>query len=294
MTKQASPSKQTANTEDSPSWFTEKFTSEGSSFGLQLKTLLHKEQSPFQTIEIFDTSHFGRLMVLDACIMLSQRDNFLYHEMMTHPALLSHPQPKTVAIIGGGDCGTLKEVLKHKSVTAVTQVELDERVTEVAKQYFPELCESNDDPRASLLFTDGIEWIKSCKPGSLDILIIDSTDPVGPAAGLFSEAFYQYCFSALAEGGMLVQQSESPLYHTHSIIAGMKNDLTSAGFSHPLLRTFPQPVYPSGWWSCLLVSKSSNQAASEVHRQKRSADFKTQYYNDEIHDASACLPEFMK
>lgn len=291
------PCDQISDTDEQYSWFTEKFSSEGSCFGLQVKSLLHKEQSQFQTIEIFETTHFGRLMVLDGCIMLTQRDNFIYHEMMSHPALLSHPNPKNVAIIGGGDCGTLKEVLKHQSVEAVSQIELDERVTEASKLFFPELCASNQDPRASLLFTDGIQWIKACSPASIDILIIDSTDPVGPAAGLFSEAFYQHCYSALADGGILVQQSESPLYHNHSIIANMKKDLSSAGFNQLLLRNFPQPVYPSGWWSCLSACKGyepSAQSCDEVHKPKRAINFTSQYYNQGIHQASACLPEFMK
>ncbi len=293
MTLKASTSETPSSNKESTPWFTENFSSEGSSFGLQVKSLLHKEKTPFQTIEIFDTTHFGNLMVLDGCIMLTQRDNFIYHEMMSHPALLCHPNPKSVAIIGGGDCGTLKEVLKHNHVDTITQIELDQRVTEISKIYFPELCENNNDPRATLLFADGIEWIKNCKPGSLDILIIDSTDPVGPAAGLISESFYQNCYAALANNGILVQQSESPLYHSHSIITDMQKSLSNSGFKNTLIRTFPQPVYPSGWWSCLTGFKEE-ESADKIHCQKRKLTFKTAYYNDGIHTASSFLPEFMK
>ena len=272
------------------SWFTEFFTSEVSSFGLQIKSLLHEEKSPYQCIQIYDTTHFGKLMVLDGCVMLTQRDNFLYHEMMSHPTLLSHTKPEKVVIIGGGDCGTLKEVLKHDCVESVVQIELDERVTEVSKKYFPELCEANTDPRATLLFQDGIEWIKNCQENSIDVLIIDSTDPVGPAAGLVSKPFYRDCFKALSDGGILVQQSESPLYHANTIIADMKKDLELSGFKDTLLRTFPQPVYPSGWWSCLAAFVNVDADTGKV---KRAKEFSTQYYNDAIHEASACLPEFM-
>src|SRR5690606_11377001 len=155
----------------------------------------------------------GRLMVIDGSIMLTQRDNFLYHEMMSHPALFTHPDPKRVVIIGGGDCGTLREVLKHASVESVVQIDIDERVTRLSERFFPELCSSNGDPRADLRFEDGIEWIKRAADGSIDVLIIDSTDPVGPAVGLFAVDFYRECCRALAANGVMVQQSESPLLH---------------------------------------------------------------------------------
>jgi len=286
--------KPSSSSKESTLWFTEKFSSEGSCFGLQVNSLLHKEKTPIQTIEIYDSTHFGNIMVLDNCIMLTQRDNFIYHEMMSHPALLCHTDPKSIAIIGGGDCGTLKEVLKYNTVETITQIELDERVTEVSKIYFPELCKNNNDPRASLLFANGMEWIKDCKPGSIDILIIDSTDPVGPAAGLISETFYQHCYTALAKNGILVQQSESPLYHSHSIIARMQKSLINSDFKSTLVRTFPLAVYPSGWWSCLMAFKGENVDADNIHCQKRPLTVNTRYYNEDIHRASSCLPEFMK
>src|SRR5574338_1669805 len=117
--------------------------------------------------------------------MLTTRDNFLYHEMMTHPVLYTPAAPRNVAIIGGGDCGTLREVLRHPEVESVVQIDIDERVTRLAEKYFPELCESNADPRAKLLFDDGIQWMKDARRESIDLIIIDSTDPVGPAEGLF-------------------------------------------------------------------------------------------------------------
>ncbi len=125
--------------------------------------------------------------------MLTARDNFIYHEMLSHPALFSHPSPEHVVIIGGGDCGTLREVLKHDGVTRALQVEIDERVTRLAEEFFPELCASNSDPRAEFLFDDGIQWMKDADPGSVDVIIVDSTDPIGPAEGLFTEAFYRDC-----------------------------------------------------------------------------------------------------
>ncbi|PCJ17507.1 MAG: spermidine synthase [Gammaproteobacteria bacterium] len=274
-------------------WYTERFISEGSSIGLQLTQTLHKEQSAFQSIEIYETSHFGNLLVLDGCIMLTEKDNFIYHEMMAHPALFSHPSPSQVAIIGGGDCGTLKEVLKHKDVEKVVQVEIDQRVTELCQRFFPQLCESNNDPRAEFYFGDGIQWVEGTPNNSLDLLIIDSTDPVGPAEGLFSQGFYQACFEALKPGGVLVLQSESPFYHSHTIIKDMKLKLKACGFENSITRLFPQPVYPSGWWSCTASYKSAPQGSNE-HAMKRAKTFATDYYNAEIHFASQAQPEFMR
>src|SRR5690606_38637921 len=142
---------------------------------------LHEERSAFQTIAIYDTTDWGKLMVIDGAIMLTTRDNFLYHEMMAHPALFTHSNPQKVVVIGGGDCGTLREVLRHKEVEHAVQVEIDERVTRLAEQYFPELCESNGDARAELIAGDGIQYMKDTAPESIDVVIVDSTDPVGPA-----------------------------------------------------------------------------------------------------------------
>jgi spermidine synthase len=232
-------------------------------------------------------------MVLDGCIMLTQRENFIYHEMMSHPALFSHPTPQKVVIIGGGDCGTLKEVLKHPEVESALQVELDKRVTELAEQYFPELCQSNNDPRADFYFGDGIQWIEDAEENSIDIIIIDSTDPVGPAEGLFSTAFYRSCHRALKANGILVQQSESPLFHSDSIIKKMQNDLCESGFDDTLVRTFPQPVYPSGWWSCTMGLKAGNES-TQTQNPLRPVNIETRYYTEELHDASTKLPAFMK
>ncbi|WJW75663.1 polyamine aminopropyltransferase [Thiohalobacter sp. IOR34] len=273
-------------------WFTEVCEEGGSAFSLKIKCKLHEEQSDYQRIEIYDTEHFGKLMVIDGFIMLSTLDNFLYHEMMSHPALFSHPDPRRVVIIGGGDCGTLREVLRHPAVEHALQVEIDERVTRLSETYFPELCSANDDPRAEFFFGDGIRWMREAEPGSVDVIIVDSTDPIGPAKGLFTEAFYRDCRQALGEQGLIVQQSESPLYHM-DIIGPMHAAMRAAGFDHTLSLHFPQPVYPSGWWTATLGGKGVDP------RQFRSEDaatrsFETRYYNADIHRAALAQPEFMR
>jgi spermidine synthase len=273
------------------SWYTEQWAEQGSAISLKVAKKLHDEHSPYQRIEIWETETFGRLMTLDGLVMVTDRDNFIYHEMMSHPALFTHADPKRVLIIGGGDCGTLREVLRHPGVELAEQVELDERVTRVAEKFFPALCEKNTDPRARLRFADGIQWVADAKPGSYDVIIIDSTDPVGPAAGLFSQAFYQNCLGALTPQGVVVGQSESPLFHAE-LIRSVQRNLRQAGFADVATVHFPQCTYPSGWWSATLAVRDSS--ARRFRAEAAAAkSFATRYYNAAVHAAALALPEFL-
>jgi len=185
----------------------------------------------------------------------------------------------------------LKEVLKHPEVESVVQIEIDERVTRLAERYFPGLCASNNDPRAQLLFIDGIQWVKDAAEASVDIIIVDSTDPVGPAEGLFNAAFYRECLRCLRPDGILAQQSESPLFHLE-LIESMHKTMRAAGF--PFTRTlfFPQFIYPSGWWSGTLAGKGELSFFRE--EEARAKPFDTCYYNAEIHRAAFVAPEFFR
>ncbi|MDD2770039.1 MAG: polyamine aminopropyltransferase [Methylococcus sp.] len=272
-------------------WFTESYPQNGSALSLKIKAKLHEEQTPFQRIEIYDTEWFGKLMVIDGCTMVSDRDNFLYHEMMTHPVLYTHPAPKTVWIIGGGDCGSLREVLNHPEVEKAVQIDIDERVTRLAEQYFPALCDSNGDPRAELLFIDGIQWVKDAPDACVDIIIVDSTDPVGPAEGLFNEGFFRECHRCLRADGILVQQSESPLFHM-PLITSMHRIMRQAGFAQTRTLFFPQFIYPSGWWSATMAGKGD---LSGFRAEAAAAKpFATKYYNADIHRAAFAVPEFFR
>jgi len=223
-------------------------------------------------------------------MMLTTKDNFFYHEMMSHPALFTHADPKNVVIIGGGDCGTLREVLKHKGVQRAVQCDIDEQVTRMAEKWFPELCDANDDPRATLMFDDGIAYMKNCEPNSLDVVIVDSTDPVGPAEGLFNKAFFESCFRALKDDGILVQQSESPLMLL-SLIKEMRAEMGKAGFTTFQTLPFPQPCYPTGWWSCTLARKGKGFDFRVA--DSRAKDFDTRYYTADAHQGAAVLPPFV-
>ena len=268
------------------SWFTEK--AKGYGMSIKIMDKIHDEQSPYQRIEIYETETFGRLMTLDG---ITSRDNFIYHEMMSHPVLFTHSNPKHVVIVGGGDCGTLREVLRHKEVEKVLQVELDERVTRVSEKYFPELCESNNDPRAVFLFQDAILWMQNADPDSIDVIILDTTDPVGQAARLFSADFYTDCLRVLREGGIMVAQSESPLFDTE-IIQHIHKSMLAAGAEDIKTIQFPQCTYPSGWWTATMARKGLKLKGFRETAARRKS-FATRYYTADIHFACQALPAFL-
>jgi spermidine synthase len=273
-------------------WVTEICAEGGSAFSLKRRDKVFDQRSEFQHVEVFDTETYGKLMMIDGCTMVSSRENFIYHEMLTHPALFTHPEPRRVAIIGGGDCGTLREVLKHPEVETATQIDIDRLVTEAAERHFPELCSANSDPRAELLFIDGIKWISDAAPGSLDVIIVDSTDPVGPGEVLFTPAFYAACERALDAGGLIVQQSESPLIHL-DVQQRMYRHLSGAGFDPIRTLFFPQPIYPTGWWSATLGAKGNDLTAFRK-TDVAALGAQTRYYNAAIHRAAFVEPEFFR
>lgn len=273
------------------SWIEERLDSDGCSIGYRVHQKLHEEQSDFQLIEIWESTDFGLLMALDGCWMVTGRENFIYHEMLAQPAINSVQTPGQVAIVGGGDCGTLREVLKYPQVKQAVQIEIDERVTRVSEQFFPELCAANDDPRAKLLFEDGLAWMGSCEAESQDLILIDSTDPVGMAAGLVSADFFKACHQALSQGGVLGMQSESPLLH-QDLLSDLRERLTAVGFSQVRHFLFPQPCYPTGWWCVTLAGKGAT--FSDVPLHLGSVEIDNRYYNAGIHAASQQLPEFMR
>jgi len=273
-------------------WISEICEEGGSAFSLKGRRCVFDSQSRFQHIEVFETETYGKLMLIDGCTMVSTRENFLYHEMMSHPVLFTHAAPRRVAIIGGGDCGTLNEVLKHPQVESAVQIDIDEQVTRAAEAHFPELCAHNDDPRAELLFIDGVQWMQQAAPDGLDVIIVDSTDPIGPGEVLFGAEFYAACHRALADGGLIIQQSESPLIHL-PILERMYHSLRDAAFSDARTLFFPQPIYPTGWWSATIGAK--NGIIGDFREQEAgSKPFETRYYNADIHRASFAEPEFFR
>ncbi|MEA1961957.1 MAG: polyamine aminopropyltransferase [Bacillota bacterium] len=266
-------------------WVTEYQTP---SLGFSCKTTetLRTEQTPFQHLSVVCTEQFGRMLFLDGMVMTTEKDEFVYHEMITQVALNAHPSPRNVLIIGGGDGGALREVLRHPLVEKGTLVEIDDRVIRASRDFFPELAAGFEEPGAEIIVDDGIKYIQDRKD-QFDVIIIDSTEPVGPAVQLFSKEFYQDCFEALKEDGMLVAQSESPFFNEDVI--KMAHGGIQSVFPMTKLYLANIPTYPSGVWSFAVGSKKYDPEKI-VNNSVR----ELKYYNHQVHQAAFMLPNFVK
>jgi spermidine synthase len=273
-------------------WHTD-FHSPTRGLSFEIKKHLYSETSPYQKIDIVDTEDFGTVMLLDDVLMVTARDEFVYHEMLSQPSLFTHPQPERVLIIGGGDCGTLSRVLWHKTVKQVIQVEIDEMVTRVAKEYFPQLTSCLSDPRAELVFCDGIEYLRG-NADSFDLILVDSTDPVGFAAGLFRKDFFADCHRALKSDGILCIQSESPwIPDLLELIADVNRDLNSL---FPIVAPYLAAIqtYQAGLWMFQMASKRYSPVADEVFERIGRAELQFDYFNGDIQRAAFVLPQFVQ
>ncbi len=271
-------------------WFTE-YGPSNTAFSLRVKCKLFEKLTPYQKIEIFDSYDCGRVLVLDGFIMLTEKDEFIYHEMIAHVPLFTHPEPKRVLVIGGGDGGAVREVLKHKSVEKVELVEIDEEVVNAVRKYFPQVASSLEDKRVEIKFQDGIEFVKS-KNGIYDIILIDSPDPIGPAVGLFEENFYKDAFSALNDSGIIVAQAESPF-----IFPDLIKQISSIFKKYlPIVHFYLAnvPTYSSGVISFVLGSKKFDPIKDFNPDRVKKFNSNLKYYNEQIHLASFALPNFFR
>lgn len=268
-------------------WFTEKIEDKAG-LTLKIQNTLHSETTAYQKIDVLETEAFGKMLLLDGAVMLTERDEFIYHEMITHVPLFIHPHPRHVLIIGGGDGGTVREVLKHPTIEQIDLVEIDGRVIEICQTYFPEVSSRLNDPRVRLRVEDGISFAKNAKD-CYDVVLVDSTDPVGPAEGLFKKAFYEDLYGSLRKDGMMVAQSESPFFHS-SVIQKMVGVLREV---FPIVKIYLAsiPTYPSGLWSFAFCSKQYDPL---LHFHPGELDFQTRYYNAEVHRSAFALPNFIK
>lgn len=237
--------------------------------------VLHQETSPYQGIGVYTSPYFGKILTLDGVVQITERDEFFYHEMIVHPALYVHDRPENVLIIGGGDGGSLREVLKHDSVLQVTMAEIDQRVIEVSKQYFPNLSSGFSDPRATIVKVDGVEIIRESDK-VWDVIIVDSTDPVGSAKTLFTREFYSLAFEALKPDGIIVSQTESLLFH-----APFVREIQLLLREHfPIVDCYAQAIatYAGNWWTFSIGSKSKR-----LRTPKGKIHIKHRYYSYQIH-----------
>jgi spermidine synthase len=268
-------------------WLEEHHT-EGYYVNWKITRVLWHEQTPYQELEIVDTLDFGRALVLDGILQTSERDEFIYHEMMSHVVLAIHPQPRRVLIIGGGDGGVLREVLKYDQIERVDLVEIDRRVVEVCREYLPQIASGFHDARARLYFEDGIDFVKQVKD-EYDVVIVDSSDPIGPAVQLFGETFYRDVFQVLKADGMMVSQAESPLFFQDSSRAVYRN--MKRVFAHSEIYLACVPTYISGFWAFAIGSKEYDP------RSIHSGAFEPEglkYYTRDVHRAAFVLPPYIK
>lgn len=269
-------------------WFTE---TENSNFALQyyINKVLAQKRTEFQELMIVETDRFGRALILDGAVQTTIKDEYVYHEMISHVPLFTHPNPEKVLVVGGGDGGTVRETLKHASVKEIHLVEIDPEVVAAAKEYLPEISCGLTDPRVSIHHTDGIKFIADHE-AEYDIIIIDSSDPVGPAAGLFRSEFYADVARALKDDGVFVAQTESPWLNFNVTMSDIFQGIKA---SFPITRMYlcHIPTYPCGMWSFTLGSKKHDPL--QVDPAKIS-DLGYRYYTPEIHHASFALPQFLK
>ncbi|CAE7641519.1 Srm [Symbiodinium microadriaticum] len=263
----------------------------GQKFGLKVEEVILNGKSEFQDILLFKSTHYGNVLVLDGCIQVSERDEFAYQEMIAHIPLFANKNPKSVLIIGGGDGGVLREVLRHTSVEVVYMVEIDQLVVEVSKKYLlSSTATSFDDPRVTLLFQDAAMFVKNLPTGLLfDTIICDSSDPIGPAASLFTTEFYQDLYNALAPGGTLSTQGECQWQYLDFI----RNVLNTCRGTFPVVKYAytTVPTYPSGQIGFIMLAKDASVDIT-VPSRRVPEDMVLNYYTTALHSAAFVLPAF--
>lgn len=261
--------------------------------GLTLKVnrVIESLQSEYQRIDILHNDDFGKMLVLYGSLMVCDNDNNAYNEMISHVPLFSHPNPEQVLIIGGGDCGALTEVVKHPEVKQCIMCELDEKVVEMSRKHFPKLTEGLADKRTKVLYQDGKKYIEETSE-KFDLVMLDLSDPVGPAADLFQKSFHQKVYNRLNDNGIMVAQTESPYFNKETVRAMFAN--LREIFPVVKMYTCFMPIYPSGYWCFAFCSKGIDPIADFDQTRYEKTRPSTRYYNSDTHKAAFALPQFVK
>jgi spermidine synthase len=260
-------------------------------FGLRVKRSLFQGKSEFQSVDVVETEEFGRALALEDAWMTSERDEAHYHEMIVHPALTSAKRIERVLVIGGGDGGTVREVLRYSEVKHVSMVELDKMVVDVCKEHLSSFKVPWNDPRLKVEFGDGIAWLKNYAGAPFDVILIDGSDPVGPAEGLYASPFYESAKKCLTPEGVLVSQTESPIAMAEDFARIVKTLRTSFKRAEPYF--VPIPLYPSGMWSFSFASDQIDPRNFDDARAAR-IEAEARYYNRDIHRAAFAQPSFVR
>lgn len=257
----------------------------------KVEKTLFSGKSEFQSVDVVETRGHGKMLLNDGLVMVTERDEFVYHDMITHVPLFVHPHPKKVLIIGGGDGGTAREAARHQSVERIVQVEIDKMVVDACIEHIPQTADAYKNPKVELLIDDGVKYVKETKE-KFDVILVDSTDPIGPAQPLFGEDFYHDVYNCLNDNGLVVSQGESPFY-----AAEIQNSLLgvlAAKFPLATVYNFHNLTYPGGFWSFTFASKGLHPLKDFDRKRVEASGLEFSYYNEETHRAAFALPEFMK
>lgn len=273
-------------------WFSEEQTP-NVKLSIRVDRQLYSAQSEFQRIDIFHSPEFGRFLTLDGYMMLTEKDEFIYHEMITHPALAVHPNVKDVLVIGAGDGGVIRELCRYPDIQHIDMVEIDPMVVEACREYLPQTACSLDDPRLTIHYQDGLRFIRSCHD-CYDLIIVDSTDPFGPGEGLFTREFYGNCSKALREDGILINQHESPFYEADAAACQRAHRNLTETF--PLSRVYQAhiPTYPSGHWLFGFASKKYHPLKDLDEARWNARGLACRYYTTTLHKGAFYIPAYVE
>ncbi len=273
-------------------WYSEYHTS-SVRFSIKVEAQLHSEQSDFQRIAVYKSPEFGKFLTLDGVMMLTEKDEFIYHEMITHVAMAVNPAIKNVLIIGAGDGGALRELGKYPTIENIDLVEIDERVIDICKEYLPKTACGFSNPVANIHIADGLKFIRHVK-NKYDLIIVDSTDPSGPGEVLFTKEFYGNCFEALTDEGIMVNQHESPFYKEDAVAMARAHKRITHSF--PIARVYQAhiPTYPSGHWLFGFASKQYHPVADIQKDSWKALGIETRYYTPNLHKGAFYLPKYVE
>jgi spermidine synthase len=273
-------------------WFTERHTPEVN-FSIKVNRQLFSAQSDYQRIDVFDSKEFGRFLTLDGYMMLTEKDEFIYHEMIVHVPMAVHQNVKKVLVIGAGDGGVIRELTKYQTIEHIDMVEIDELVVEVCKKYLPLTACSLDDERVHITYQDGLKYVRNCE-NEYDLIIVDSTDPFGPGEGLFTKEFYGNCYKALKDDGIIVNQHESPFYHEDALAMQRAHKRIVESFGISKVYQAHIPTYPSGHWLFGFSSKKYHPTKEFNGAKWDMLGIQTKYYNTRLHVGAFALPTYVE
>ena len=273
-------------------WFSEESTP-FVKLSIRVDRQLYSGKSEFQRIDVFESAEFGRFLTLDGVMMLTEKDEFIYHEMITHVPMAVHPNVKDVLVIGAGDGGVIRELTRYDTIRSIDMVEIDRQVVEVCREFLPQTACCLDDPRVHIHYADGLKYVRRQKD-AYDLIIVDSTDPFGPGEGLFTREFYGNCYNALRADGIMVNQHESPFFAEDAVACQRAHKRIVESF--PISRVYQAhiPNYPSGHWLFGFASKQYHPVHDLREKEWRHRGLTTRYYTPTLHRGAFALPAYVE